>query len=187
MKYLSLLIVALLLSACGNKQEAVATQTAPAATASTDPTAPATMPSANNGQDIQWLSIAEVQEKVKKEPRKILVDVYTAWCGPCKMMMASTFKDPGLIKYLGENYYAVKFNGESGETITFNGKEYANPNYNPAIPETRRNAQHQFTQALGLRGYPTLFIFDSKLNKVTESVGMKSAEQLMQELKSLEG
>ncbi len=200
MKYLSILFVAILLSACGGKQEASAAadaaptvtpnQPTPAPKAAPKPAAPATttadMPQAKAGQDIEWLSIAEVQERVKKEPRKILVDVYTAWCGPCKMMMRSTFKDPGLIKYLDDNYYAVKFNGESGDAITFNGKEFKNPNYNPAIPKTRRNSQHEFTRSLGLRGYPTLFIFDPNLKKITESVGMKSAPQLMDVLRKLE-
>jgi thioredoxin-related protein len=190
MKYLSILVLALLFQACGAKQDA-AVNAPDSAANSVTPTpvstpAAAQTPPAQAG-DLQWLSIMEVQEKVKKEPRKILVDVYTGWCGPCKMMMATTFKDPALIAYLEKNYYTVKFNGESGETITFNGKEYKNPQYNASIPETRRNAMHEFTGALGLRGYPTLFIFDPKLNKITESVGMKSAEQLMEVLKQLEG
>ncbi|MFT4664172.1 MAG: thioredoxin-related protein [Polaribacter sp.] len=196
MKYLSILFLAILLSACGGEQQATATaeaaptvtpnQPTPALKVAPKPTSTANMPQAKAGQNIEWLSITEVQERVKKEPRKILVDVYTAWCGPCKMMMRSTFKDPGLIKYLDDNYYAVKFNGESGETISFNGKEFKNPNYNAAIPSTRRNSQHEFTRSLGLRGYPTLFIFDPNLKKITESVGMKSAPQLMNVLKKLE-
>ena len=36
---------------------------------------------------INWLSIEEVEVLQQKEPRKVLMDVYTTWCGPCKMMM----------------------------------------------------------------------------------------------------
>jgi len=188
MKYFSFLIVALLLTACGGEKKSTAAATQPTKTVTPKTPAPAPKPKPKTAPgSIDWLSIEEVQEQVKKEPRKILVDVYTPWCGPCKMMMRSTFTDPTLIKYLGENYYAVKFNGESGDPVTFKGKHYQNPNYNPAIPETRRNSQHQLTQSLGLRGYPTLFIFDPNLNKITESVGMKSAPQLMEVLKKLEG
>ena len=35
---------------------------------------------------IQWLSIEEAQARTKKEPRPLMVDVYTSWCGPCKML-----------------------------------------------------------------------------------------------------
>ncbi|MFK7806631.1 MAG: thioredoxin family protein [Saprospiraceae bacterium] len=192
MKYFSFLIlsVTLLLCSCGGEKPVTAEET-PATPPTVTPKAPTPKPkataTAQSGTDIQWMSIEEVQQKVRKEPRKILVDVYTPWCGPCKMMMRSTFKDPNLIEYLNKNYYAVKFNGESGEAITFNGKKFENPNYNPAIPENRRNSQHQFTQSLGLRGYPTLYVFDAELNKVTQSVGMKSAPQLMDVLKKIEG
>ena len=37
-------------------------------------------------QKIQWMSFSEAQEAQKKEPKKIFMDVYTEWCGPCKMI-----------------------------------------------------------------------------------------------------
>ena len=40
---------------------------------------------------INWMSLEEAVAAQQKEPRKIMMDVYTQWCGPCKMMMANTF------------------------------------------------------------------------------------------------
>ena len=40
---------------------------------------------------INWISLEEAVAAQQKEPRKIMMDVYTKWCGPCKMMMANTF------------------------------------------------------------------------------------------------
>ena len=37
-------------------------------------------------QKIQWMSFSEAQEAQKKEPKKIFMDVYTEWCGPCKQI-----------------------------------------------------------------------------------------------------
>ena len=56
------------------------------------------------GQTINWVSIDEAQELNKKEPRKILVDVYTHWCGPCKMMMKYTFSNAWIIDYRSEEH-----------------------------------------------------------------------------------
>ena len=43
---------------------------------------------------IEWLTWDQAVAKMEKEPRKIMVDVYTDWCGWCKRMDASTFQDP---------------------------------------------------------------------------------------------
>ncbi len=162
MKYFPLLIALFVLASCSNKQ----------ATHSYD--------------EIPWMTLTEVDKVVKKSPRMVMVDVYTPWCGPCKMMNNSTFKDPELVNYIGKNFYAVKFNAEGPDPITFNGKEYANPKFRTDIPKNRRNQMHQFTGTLGVRGYPTIVIFDTKLNKVNSAVGYRSAPQLLEFLKGLE-
>ena len=134
---------------------------------------------------INWLSFEEAQQKMNKEARKVIVDVYTPWCGPCKMMDRSTFQDPEVIKHINENYYAVKFNGESGDDVQFKGKTYTNPKFDPNRPKNRRNAAHQLTAILGIRGYPTLIVFDSKFNKLENIVGYRKAGQLLDELAKL--
>ena len=37
-------------------------------------------------QKINWLSVEEAVALQKKEPRAIMMDVYTTWCGPCKLI-----------------------------------------------------------------------------------------------------
>lgn len=70
------------------------------------------------------MTLKEAQEAQKKQPRKIVVDVYTGWCGWCKRMDATTFAHPEVVKYANENFYAVKFDAETQELVKFNGKEY---------------------------------------------------------------
>ena len=74
---------------------------------------------------IAWLTIEEAIEKAKKEPRPILMDVYTDWCGWCTRMDAYTFTNPTISDYISKNFYAVKFNSEMKEKVSFRGKEYA--------------------------------------------------------------
>jgi len=75
--------------------------------------------------EIHWItSIDELQAKMKKNPKKVYMDVYTGWCGWCKKMDASTFTNPDLIRYMNANFYAVKLDAERQDTIHFMGKEY---------------------------------------------------------------
>ena len=55
----------------------------------------------------------------KNEPKKIFMDVYTKWCGPCKLLDRKTFANPYVAAYVSEHYYAVKFDAEGQETINF--------------------------------------------------------------------
>ena len=80
---------------------------------------------------INWLSIEEVEVLQQKEPRKVLMDVYTTWCGPCKMMMRNTFTNKDVINYVNKNFYAIKFDAESGEDVTFKGNFLQKPKLQP--------------------------------------------------------
>ena len=74
---------------------------------------------------IHWMTVEEVTEAMK-EPRKIMMDVYTKWCGPCKMMKANTFTNPKVITYLNENYYAIMLDAEHPFDIEYKGTVYSN-------------------------------------------------------------
>ncbi len=79
-----------------------------------------------DNETIQWMTFAEAVElnTKKKTQKKIFIDVYTDWCGWCKKMDSGTFTDPKVIKYMNENYHAVKFDAEQKEPIDYNGTTY---------------------------------------------------------------
>src|SRR5690242_21519635 len=77
------------------------------------------------GGHVAWMTIEEALEKSKSEKRKIFVDVYTDWCGWCKVMDRETFADPEVAKVLNEKFYAVKLNAETKkEDVTINGATF---------------------------------------------------------------
>jgi thioredoxin-related protein len=121
-----------------------------------------------SAQKINWMSMNDALAAQEKEPRLIFVDMYTKWCGPCKMMDRDTFSNADVADYINENYYAVKFNAEGDEQVRFNDKDFSNPNYDPA-KATRRNSVHQFTRHVGVRAYPTV-VFISKESEVLTTV-----------------
>jgi len=63
-----------------------------------------------SAQKISWMTMNEALEAQKTQPKKIFMDVYTIWCGPCKLLDKNTFSDKKVIEFINENYYAVKFN-----------------------------------------------------------------------------
>ena len=130
-----------------------------------------------SAQEINWVTLEEAVELQKKNPKKIMMDVYTSWCGPCKMLDRNTFQNKDVATYVNENYYAVKFNAEGEKTVTFNGKTYSNPNYNPAKAK-RRNSQHQLAGAFGVRAYPTIIFLDEKAELITALPSYKTPQQL---------
>lgn len=125
---------------------------------------------------INWMTLEEAMAAQADEPRPIMMDVYTQWCGPCKMMMASTFTYPALISYLNEHYYSVKFDAESPSPVEFKGQTFSNPGFNPA--SRGRNSPHELSRALGVSAYPTLLFLTSKGDIITPLTGYKSAQQL---------
>lgn len=126
-----------------------------------------------NAQDeasIQWMTWEEAQERMKEEPRKIFVDIYTDWCGWCKKMDVATFQKPHIVKYLNEHYYAIKFNAEQTEDIVFNDKKYR-------FVQQGRRGYHElaFSITRGQLSYPTIVFVDEELNVIQPIPGFRDS------------
>lgn len=130
---------------------------------------------AQNGADdrINWYSFEEAVELVQKNPRKILIDIYTDWCGFCKRMEAETFSDPRVARYINNNFYPVKFNSETRDTIYFQGHMFINEG------QQRRSA-HQLSIALlqGQMSYPSIVYMNEQLEILTAVPGFVTPERI---------
>ena len=130
-----------------------------------------------SAQEINWVSLEEAVELQKKNPKKIMMDAYTSWCGPCKMLDRNTFQNKDVADYVNKHYYAVKFDAEGNDEIIFNSKTYINPNYDPA-KANRRNAQHQLAGYFRIRSYPTIIFLGEDQELITPVIGYKTPQQL---------
>ena len=123
-------------------------------------------------EHLKWYTFEEVNELVKTEPRPVLVDVYTDWCGWCKKMDKATYEHPDIVKYLNDNYYAVKFNAEQKETMTMGDKIYK-------FIDNGRRGYHEMAVILtkGRLSYPTIVYLDKDLRHLDVVPGFVNAEQ----------
>lgn len=129
---------------------------------------------------MDWMTIEEAEKIENIEGKKYLVDVYTDWCGWCKVMDKKTFSDPKMKKYLEENFHVIKFNAEQKSPINFKGKKYE------WVPSGKKGVNRLAIELLGSRlSYPTIVYLDENMNKIKSSPGFKDVEKLMAELKTL--
>lgn len=127
-------------------------------------------------EKINWMSLEEAEAAQAINPKKIMMDVYTTWCGPCKLLDKNTFQNPDVVKYVNQHYYAVKFNAEGNKKINFKNYTFENPDYDPN--RRGRNAQHQLAGALKITAYPTIVFFNENGETLLPVPGYKTPDQL---------
>lgn len=128
-------------------------------------------------QEINWITLEKAVALQKQAPKKIMMDVYTSWCGPCKMLDKNTFQNADVVDYVNKHYYAVKFNAEGNESVDFKGKTFSNPGYKPELAK-RRNSQHQLAGYFQVSAYPTIVFMDEKGDLIAPIRGYKNPNQL---------
>lgn len=138
---------------------------------------------------INWMSWDEAIAQQKKDleafnasggdkskaPKKIFIDMYTDWCGWCKRMDASTFKDPLVVNVMNSFFYPVKMDAEMKEDIVFNNHTFVNPN------PTGKRSTHQFAASIldYQLSYPSYVLLDENTNRLTIYKGYKQVDDLL--------
>ena len=106
---------------------------------------------------VNWLSFEEAISLNKENPKPILIDVYTDWCGWCKKMDRDTYSNKTIVKTINDNFYAVKLDGEEKKDIFFKGQTFK-------FQENGRKGYHQLAAALlnGKLSYPATVFMNKK-------------------------
>jgi len=120
---------------------------------------------------VQWLSFEQAVKLNEENPKKILVDVYTDWCGWCKKMKKQTFNHPEIAQYINKEFYPVRFDAESEKEVRFKGKTFTRKNNTGRKP-------HELAAALlkGRMSYPSVAYLDGQNRLITAVPGFYSPE-----------
>jgi len=102
---------------------------------------------------IQWLTFEQAEAKMKEQPKKVIVDVYTSWCGWCKKLDKDVYSNDSLIDYVNEHFYAIRFDAEQKTPIQFVGKTWGYVNERKVNDLADKLLQGQLS-------YPTTIFMD---------------------------
>ena len=113
------------------------------------------------GISFETIPLAKAMKKAEKSGKYIFIDAYTSWCGPCKRMAATSFKDAEVGKIFNEKFINLKIDCEKDE----DGPE--------------------ISRLYKIRAYPTLLVINGSGELVKEVIGFQTADQLKNLAKSL--
>jgi thiol-disulfide isomerase/thioredoxin len=97
----------------------------------------------------------EAKAKAKEQNRIIFVDAYAEWCGPCKRMAATVFKDKQAGDFFNKNFVNLKIDMEKAEN-------------------------EEFARKFPVSAYPTLMFIDTSGKMMIRDVGAKTLETLLE-------
>lgn len=123
-------------------------------------------------EEVKWYSIEEAVQLASKEPRVLVIDVYTDWCGWCKRMDATTFSDPAVAEILNKNFYPVKLNAEGKEDIMLGDRTFK-------FVDNGRRGYHEIAAIVtkGQLSYPTISYVDDQGKVLEAARGYRNVEQ----------
>lgn len=123
---------------------------------------------------IKWHSIDEAIQLASQDPRVLVIDVYTDWCGWCKRMDATTFSDPEVVKLMNKHFYPVKLDAEGKEDIVIGDRTFK-------FVDNGRRGYHEIAAVVtrGRLSYPTISYVDAQGKVIEAAPGYKTADQFM--------
>src|SRR5438045_154145 len=102
-------------------------------------------------EKLDWMKLEDVSSKIKEQNKPVLIDLYTDWCGWCKVMDKKTYSKQKVIDYINEHFYAAKVNAETKDPISWRNKTYS-------FNSTYRLNDFALYVTNGQAGFPTTVI-----------------------------
>lgn len=118
---------------------------------------------------VKWHHIERAQTLALQESRPLFIDFTAKWCGWCKKMDQTTFKEKKVVSKLNESFYAVKVDFDSQVPFEYNGKSYL---------------AKELAEMFGIQGLPTMVVVSADLQDYEPIKGYQKAKPFLQILES---
>lgn len=105
----------------------------------------------------QGTLLSEAIAKAKKSGKRVFLDCYTSWCGPCKLMAREVFPTDSAGQYMNPRFVNIQIDMEKGE-----GPELA--------------------KRLQVTAYPTFIIFDSDGAELNRFLGSSTTTAFIEKV-----
>jgi thiol:disulfide interchange protein len=101
----------------------------------------------------QKITLEEALKKAEAEKKPVFVDVFTTWCGPCKLLDSITFQDSKVSQLLIDKTIPIKVDGE---------------------------VHRDFIENFKIEGFPTLLLLNPDGTMKARFVGYVDAARLVE-------
>src|SRR3990170_2189347 len=112
-------------------------------------------------QQVDWIGFEKLNEKMRMQPRPVLVFIHTNWCKFCALQEEKTFTDSVISRKINSSFYAISLDAEQKSEIIFLNRRYR---YKPSGSGT---GYHQLAEVLGKQNgtlsFPTTVILSTSL------------------------
>src|SRR6187397_2698165 len=102
----------------------------------------------------QDLTLDQALAAAKRDQKVVMIDWFTTWCGPCKKLDATTWKDAEVLAWLGAKAVALKIDAEK---------------------EVELAKKHR------IGAYPTMLFLKADGSEIDRIVGYKTSKDFLSE------
>jgi len=111
---------------------------------------------------LEWQSSYKAAlQKAKSENKLVMVDIYAAWCGPCKILDKNTFANKDVVAKLSNSFIAVKIDIDKSPEAVELGRKF------------------------DVNAIPHIVFLDAAGKKLSEIVGYVPPDEFLKELDSV--
>lgn len=98
------------------------------------------------------ITFDQAKAAAQDEKKVVLIDFFTAWCGPCKKLDETTWKDEGVVKWIGDHCVALKLDAEKNADLA---------------------------KSFHVEAYPTVLLLKADGSVIDRMVGYKDAKEFL--------